>query len=39
MGQGQTRGLIWKIFVVLTYMMLHTKFQDHESIGSEEEDF
>ena len=34
MGQDQTRDL-----VVLTYMMLHTKFQGHGSIGSGEEDF
>ena len=39
MGQGQTRDLIWTILVVLTYMMLHTKFQGHGFIGSGEEDF
>ena len=39
MGQGQTTDLIWTTFVVLTYMMLHTKFQGHGSIGSGEEDF
>ena len=39
MGQGQTRYLIWTTLVVLTYMMLHTKFQGHGSIGSGEEDF
>ena len=39
MGQGQTRDLIWTNLVVLTYMMLHTKFQGHWSIGSGEEDF
>ena len=39
MGQGQTRDLIWTTLVVLTYMMLHTKFQGHGSIGSGEEDF
>ena len=27
------------ILVVLTYTMLHTKFQGHRSIGSGEEDF
>ena len=27
MGQGQTKDLIWTTFVVLPYMMLHTKFQ------------
>ena len=39
MGQGQTTDLIWITFVVLTYMMLHTKFQGHGSIGSGEEAF
>ena len=39
MGQGQTTDLIWTTLVVLTYMMLHTKFQGHRSIGSGEEDF
>ena len=39
MDQGQTRDLIWKTLVVLIYMMLHTKFQGHGSIGSGEEDF
>ena len=39
MGQGQTRDLIWTTLVVLSYMMLHTKFQGRESIGSGEEDF
>ena len=39
MGQGQHRVLIWITFVVLPYTMLHTKFQGHRSIGSEEEDF
>ena len=39
MGQGQTTDLIWTTLVVLTYMMLHTKFQGHGSIGSGEEDF
>ena len=38
MGQGQTMDLIWTTLVVLTYMMLHTKFQGHGSIGSGEED-
>ena len=31
--------IILIILVVLPYMMLHTKFQGHWSIGSEEEDF
>ena len=39
MGHGQTMDLILKTLVVLTYMMLHTKFQGHGSIGSGEEDF
>ena len=39
MGQGQTRDLIWTTLVVLTYMMLHIKFQGHGYIGSREEDF
>ena len=39
MGQGQTRDLIRTTLVVLTYMMLHTKFQGHGSIGSGEKDF
>ena len=39
MDQGQPREIIWTILVVLTYKMLHTKFQGHRSIGSEEEDF
>ena len=37
MGQGQPREIIWTILVVLTYTMLHTKFQGHQSIGSEED--
>ena len=39
MGQGQTRDLILTTLVVFTYMMLHTKFQGHGSIGSGEVDF
>ena len=39
MGQGQPREIIWIILVLLTYTMLHTKFQGHRSIGSGEEDF
>ena len=39
MGQGQPRVIIWTTLVVLPYMMLHTKFQGHWSIGSGEEDF
>ena len=39
MGQGQPRVIICIILVVLTYTMLHTKFQGHQSIGSGEEDF
>ena len=39
MGQGQPREIIWTILVVLTYTMLHTKFQGPRSIASGEEDF
>ena len=39
MGQVQPRVIVWKILVVLPYMMLHTKFQGHGSIGSGVEDF
>ena len=39
MGQGQPRIIICIILVVLSYMMLHTKFQDDQFIGSGEEDF
>ena len=39
MGQRQPREIIWTILVVLTYTMIHTKFQGHRSIGSGEEDF
>ena len=35
MGQGQTRVIIYTTLVVLSYMMLHTKFQGHGSISSE----
>ena len=38
-GQGQPRVSIWTNFVVLSYLMLHTKFQGNQSSGSEEEDF
>ena len=37
MGQGKPREIIWTILVVLTYTMLHTKFQGQRSIGSEED--
>ena len=30
---------MYTILLVLPYMMLHTKFQGHQSIGSGEEDF
>ena len=39
MCQFQPREIIWITLVVLTYTMLHTKFQGHRSIGSGEEDF
>ena len=38
MCQGQPRVIISTTLVVLAYMMLHTKFQGHRSIGSGEED-
>ena len=38
-SQGQPRVIIWTTLVVLSYMMLHTKFQGHGSIDSREEDF
>ena len=31
--------VLWTILVVLEYPLLHTKFQDHRSTGSGEEDF
>ena len=39
MGQGQPSVIICIPLVVLPYMMLHTKFQGHGSIGPGEEDF
>ena len=39
MGQGQPTVIISTTLVVLSYTMLHTKFQGHWSIGSGEEDF
>ena len=39
MGQGQPRVIIWTTLVVLSYTMLHTKFQGHWSIASGEEEF
>ena len=38
-GQGQPKVIIWPILVVLAYLMVHTKFQGHQSIGLGEEDF
>ena len=38
-SQGQPRIIILTNLVVLTYTMLHTKFQGHWSIGSGEEEF
>ena len=38
-GQGQPSVIILIILVVLSYTILHTKFQGHQSIGSGEEDF
>ena len=39
MGQGQARVIIWTTLEVLSYTMLHTKFQGHWPTGSGEEDF
>ena len=39
MGQVQSRVIIYAIFVVHAYSMLHTKFQGRRSIASEEEIF
>ena len=39
MGQCQPRFIICITLVELPYIMLHTKFQGHRSIGSGEEDF
>ena len=38
-GQGQPRVIIYINFVELESPMLHTKFQDHRTSGSGEEDF
>ena len=38
-GQGQPRVIIYINFVQLESPMLHTKFQDHRTSGSGEEDF
>ena len=38
MGQGQPRVIICTTLVVLSYTMLHTKFQGHWPIGSGAED-
>ena len=38
-GQGQTRVIIYINLVKLfEALMLHAKFQDHKSLGSEEEE-
>ena len=34
-NQGQPNVIILTFLVVLRYLMLHTKFQGHRSIGSE----
>ena len=39
MGQVQSRVIIYAIFVVHAYAMLHTKFQGRRSIASGEEFF
>ena len=38
-GQGHQRVMIYIYFVELETLMLHAKFQDPRSFGSEEEDF
>ena len=38
MGQGQPRVIIWTNLVVLSHLMLHTKFQGNQPSGSGEED-
>ena len=38
-GQGQPKVIICIFLVVLSYLMLHTKFQGHPSVNSGEEDF
>ena len=38
-GQGQPRVIIYINFEGLESSMLHAKFQDHRTSGSEEEDF
>ena len=37
-GQGQPRVIIHINIVGLEYLMLHAKFQDHRTSGSDEED-
>ena len=39
MDQGPSKVIIRTTLVVLPYIMLHTKFQGHQSIGSGAEDF
>ena len=38
-NQGQPSVIIWINLVVLEYLMLYTKFQGHQPLGSEEGDF
>ena len=38
-GQGQPRVIIYINFEALQSLMLHVKFQDHRTSGSEEEAF
>ena len=38
-GQGHPRVMIYISFVDLHSLMLHAKFQNHRSSGSDEEDF
>ena len=39
MSQGQSRATIRTIWIVIAYMMIHSKFQGHRSIGSGEDAF
>ena len=39
LGQGQPRVIIYIKFVEIESPMIHTKFRDHRTSGSGEEDF
>ena len=38
-GQGKPRVTIYINFVELVALMMHAKFQDHSTLGSEGEDY